>query len=307
MTWRCLPLCFELLSPLHIGFLPNQPGTVVARTRCYVPGKNLWGAVTASITPRLYRLPTAGDYRDVGKSIREQVVFSYFYLSDGAQPLAPNYTENGLVWGNLTDRAFRARFIGSRVSTAIGAAGGAEDASLHEIEFVRDRIGSPGEPSERVLLLGMAWIREDASARSAFQLEDVLRETDLVLGGERNYGFGRVRLVSGVDSPQLGVSDWWPENPEVAIALDGRRPLIGHALYRQDLMFRGEIEIVAGREYALNGGGAEFRGPGIQINNTGYCFAPGTRLEGGEIVARLDPWGRLCWSALGTTGKSARP
>ncbi len=296
MTWRRLPLCFELLSPLHIGFLPNQPGTAVARTRCYVPGKNLWGAVTASLTPRLYPHPTAGNYRDVGESIREQVVFSYFYLSDGAQLFTPDYTENGLVWGNLTDRAFRARFIGSRVSTAIGEAGGAEDASLHEIEFVRHRIGSAGASSQKVLLMGVVWIREDASGdHQVLHLEDVLREADLVLGGERNYGFGRLRLVPGNEVFRVGASNWWPEDPEVSVSVDSGRPLIGHAPYRQDRTFRGEIEIVAGREYRRNGAGAAFQRPGIEITNAGYCFAPGTRLGGGGMVARLDPWGCLTW------------
>lgn len=299
MTWQRLPLCFELLSPLHVGFLPNQPGTVVARTRCYVPGKNLWGALTASITPRLYPAPTASNYRAVGESIREQIVFSYFYLSDGTQLFAPDYTKDGLAWGNLTDRAFRARFIGSRVSTAIGEAGGADDASLHEIEFVRHRIGSPGESSQKVLLIGMAWIHQGTSvANHALRLVDALyflSEPDLVVGGERNYGFGRLRLVPGEEVFKVGGSDWWPQDPEAGIPVDDRRPLIGHAPYLQDRMFRGEVEIVAGREYRRNGAGAGFQGPGIQITNAGYCFAPGTRLGGGEMVARLDSWGRLSW------------
>ncbi len=297
MTWQRLPLCFDLLSPLHIGFLPNQPGTVVARTRCYVPGKNLWGAVTASITPRLHPHPTAGNYRDVGKSIRKQIVFSYFYLSDGTQLFTPDYTENGLVWGNLTDRAFRARFIGSRVSTAIGEAGGAEDASLHEIEFVRHRIGSPGASSQKVLLMGVAWVRQDACitdhAHRRMDVLDYLSKLDLVVGGERNYGFGRLRLLPGEEAFKINMSDRWPEDTEVAIPVDG--PLLGHAPYRPDQAFRGEIEIVAGREYRSDSAGAEFQGPGVQITNAGYYFVPGTHLSGGELLARLDPWGRLTW------------
>lgn len=297
MTWQRLPLCFELLSPLHIGFLPNRPGTVVARTRCYVPGKNLWGAVTASMTPRLHPNPTASNYRDVGESIREQIVFSYFYLSDGTQLFAPDYAEAGLVWGNLTNRAFRTQFIGSRVSTAIGEAGGAEDASLHEIEFVRHRIGSPGESSRKVLLMGAVWIREDASStHQGLHLEDILRDADLLLGGERNYGFGRLRLVPGDEVFKVGARDWWSEDPEAPVTVDGSHPLIGHALYRQDRMFRGEIEIVAGREYRRNDAGTGFEGPGIQITNAGYWFTPGSRLGGGETVARLDSWGRLTWT-----------
>lgn len=296
MTWRRLPLCFELLSPLHIGYLPNQSGTVVARTRCYVPGKNLWGAVTASMTPRLHAHPTAGHYREVGESIREQIVFSYFYLSDGAQLFAPDYTERGLRWDDLTDRAFRARFIASRVSTAIGEAGGAQDAKLHEIEFVRHRVGTPGASSQKVLLAGVAWVHEDARIDGqVLHLEDTLRQVDLVLGGERNYGFGRLRWVPNSNALNRDASDRWPLDPAVPTPVDDGRPLAGHAPYRQDRMFRGEIEIVAGREYRRNGAGAVFQRPGTEITNAGYYFAPGTRLGGGETMARFDPWGRFIW------------
>lgn len=296
MTWRRLPLYFELLSPLHIGYLPNQSGTVVARTRCYVPGKNLWGAVTASMTSRLHAHPTASNYREIGESIRKQIVFSYFYLSDGAQLFVPDYTEWGLLWGDLTDRAFRAQFIGSRGSTAIGETGGAQTASLHEIEFVRHRIGTPGASSRKVLLAGVAWIHEDARIDGeVLHLEDILRQADLVLGGEHNYGFGRLRWVPNDKVFNSDARDRWPLDPAAPTPVDGGRPLAGHAPYRHDRMFRGEIEIVAGREYRRNGAGAGFQRPGTEITNAGYYFAPGTRLGGGDTVARLDPCGRLIW------------
>jgi hypothetical protein len=304
MTWRRLPLCFELLSPLHIGFLPNQPGTVVARTRCYVPGKNLWGAVTASLTPRLHPHPTAGNYRDVGELLRQQIVFSYFYLSDGAQLFTPDYTENGLVWGNLTDRAFRARFIGSRVSTAIGKTGGAEDASLHEIEFIRHRIGSPGASSQKVLLMGVTWVRQDACITSpALRAADIfewLNSSELIIGGERNYGFGRLHFISDYSKSNLIFDQRWPEDPETPIMVDSSHPLMSHAPYKKNLNFLGEIEIVAGREYGRDGKTAPFQGPGMQVTNAGYFFAPGTHLNairnGSGIAAQLKFDGQMAWN-----------
>jgi hypothetical protein len=303
MTWQRLPLCFELLSPLHVGFLPNRPGTVVASTRCYVPGKNLWGAVTAHATPWLYPNPTAAHFREVGESIREQLTFSYFYLSDGEQLFTPDYATNGLTWGNLSDRIFRARFVCSQVSTKIGEAGGAEDASLHEIEFIRHRIGSPGMPNQRVLLMGFVWICQGATlAQNALELRresvflngaDIFRE--IVLGGERNYGFGRLRRAPVPDQLRMTLSKLWPEEPETEVTVQGERPLLAHATYRQDQIFRGEVEIVAGREYRRSKQSASFRGPGEEIVNAGFFFVPGTRLADNANQLQMDSWGRLTW------------
>ncbi len=303
MTWHRLPLCFELLSPLHIGFLPNRPGTVVASTRCYVPGKNLWGAVTASVTSRLYPNPTAAHFHEIGESICEQVAFSYFYLSDGEQLFTPDYATNGLTWGNLSDRSFRARFVWSQVSTKIGEAGGAEDASLHEIEFVRHRIGSPGRPYQSVLFIGTVWIRQGATlAQNALQpregsvfLDDADIFREIVLGGERNYGFGRLRRASVPDQVSVTVSDLWPDEPDTEVTMDGGRPLLAHAPYRQDQIFRGDIEIVAGREYRRSRQGASFQGSGEEIENAGLFFVPGTRLADNSFQLRIDSWGRLKW------------
>lgn len=300
MTWQRVPVCFELRSSLHVGFLPNGAGTVVARTRCYVPGKNLWGGVTAQLTPRLISNPTAGDYRVVGDALQTQAVFSYCYLSDGARLFTPDYAGAGLRWGGLSDRAFRAQVTASRTSTRIAPTGGAQDAMLHEIEFVRHRVGSPGEPGPLVLLLGAAWVRQDATIAGypvQVQEESVTVDgTDLfegaTLGGERNYGFGRVRRVGTTDWARTMVGELWPDQPDVAWTLDEGRPILAHLAYQDGLAFRGQVEIVAGREYRRDRAGALFREPGQQITTEGYCFAPGTRLRS-AVTVRLDYWGRL--------------
>lgn len=302
MMWHRFSLCFELLSPLHIGFLPNRAGTVVARTRCYVPGKNLWGAVTAEITPRLYQNPTAANFREVGEAVREQMAFSYFYLSDGEQLFTPDYATNGLTWGSLSDRAFRTRFVESQTSTKIGETGGAEDATLHEIEFIRHRLGSLGKPSQKVLLAGAVWVREGASiAQCALSLGngsvslngvDIFRE--LVLGGERNYGFGRLRRVHGPYRYEAALKSLWPGDPKTEVTMNDKRPLPAHIPYREDQIFKGDIEIVSGREYWRNDGPG-FRGPGREIVNVGLFYAPGTRINGYVGQVRMDSWGRLTW------------
>jgi len=302
MTWLRVPLCLELVGPLHVGFLPNRPGAVLAQTRCYVPGKNLWGAVTATVTPWLYPTPRAGNFRDVGASIREQMVFSYFYLSDGQQLFTPDYGENGLQWGELEDRTFRSQFIGSQVSSAIGEVGGAEQTSLHEIEFIRNYVGSPGKASRKVLLSGAVWVRKDASiAQSALTVRDgsvFLNEVDvfqeIVVGGERNYGFGRLRRIPIPRQLEAILINLWPDNPG-EVYKDEYFCLPAHVSYRKDLIFKGEIEMLAGREYPHNIDGSGFHGAGKSITNAGYFFAPGTRLYGNRMVIRMDPVGRFVW------------
>lgn len=311
MTWVRLPLCFELVTPLHVGFLPNRPGTVVAQTRCYVPGKNLWGAVTATITPWLYPTSTAGNFRDVGASIMEQMVFSYFYLSDGEQVFTPDYAKNGLQWGKLEDRTFRSQFIGSQVSTAIGEAGGAEQTSLHEIEFVRHYVGWPGKVTQKVLLMGAVWVRNGANiVQSALAVRDgsvFLNEFDvfqeIVLGGERNYGFGRLRRIPVRGQCKAILMNLWPDDPEDELTIDEEQCVPAHVPYRKDLIFKGEIEIVAGREYPRNSDNIGFHGSGKKITNAGYFFAPGTRLNGIGVAMRIDSMGRYAWtSSMSTRG-----
>jgi len=302
MTWLRVPLCLELESPLHIGFLPNRPGTVVAQTRCYVPGKNLWGAVTATVTPWLYPTQKAGNFRDVGAAIREQMAFSYFYLSDGQQLFTPDYGENGLQWGELEDRLFRSQFIGSQVSSAIGEAGGAEQESLHEIEFVRHYVGSPGKISRKVLLTGAVWVRKDASiAQSTLAVRDgsvFLNEVDvfqeIVVGGERNYGFGRLRRIPIPRQLEPILINLWFDNPE-EVYIHEYYCAPAHVPYRNDLIYRGETEILAGRGYPQDIDSGGFHGAGKSITTAGYFFAPGTRLYGNGMAMRMDCIGRFIW------------
>jgi len=64
MSWHVWQWEFMLAGPLHIGF-----GKVMHffQTRLYVPGKTLWGAVTAKLTPAL----GLRDYNQVGETIKK--------------------------------------------------------------------------------------------------------------------------------------------------------------------------------------------------------------------------------------------
>lgn len=304
MRWQRLLVCFELLSPVHVGFLPNRAGTVLAPTRCYVPGKNLWGSVTARLTAKLFKHPSASNFRRVGDEVKREVFFSYFFLSDGESIFNPSYTPEGLKWGNLSDKEFRGRFLASHVSTAIGkSTGTAADESLHELEFIQHRVGSPPEPSQKVFLVGAVWFVDGANITGrTLQLRegslwagddaDILEE--ITVGGERNYGFGRLKRVDASGAWMQVGDELWRTAPDEEISLDGDQPLVGHLPYRRDCLFCGDIEILAGREYDPASGAVAFENPGKKVLNCGHYFAPGTRVRTGDIVQR-DSWGRLSW------------
>ena len=133
--WVCFPLCLELRSPLHIGFLPNAAGTVLAPTRFYVPGKNLWAAVTESLATRIFERPRPQDFAAIGSRLKESLAFSYFYLSDGQRIFAPSYEQGELKWAELSDPEFRASFADSRLSTQIGSSGSTKEPPQNKFYF----------------------------------------------------------------------------------------------------------------------------------------------------------------------------
>jgi hypothetical protein len=307
--WIRVPVCLELISPVHIGFLPNGAGTVVAPTRLYVPGKNLWAALTASLAERMFDSPRPQDFAAVGDDLRDSAAFSYFYLSDGERIFTPSYGGGELNWGNLQGSDVRATFLDSRVSTQIGENGAAQEGSLHEIEFIRHHIGSPMTGATTSLLCGVIWMLQGRTVAAApLQMEDELPLLYLgksklpllagfTLGGERNYGFGRVHRMPISQALARQLEELWPNEPSVPFLLKG--PLLGHSRFAPDIPFKGSVEIVASREYP-QAGGKSYESPGSSISSSGYFFAPGTVIGGGPIEGSFDSFGRIVIDAAGT-------
>lgn len=117
---------------------------------------------------------------------------------------------------------------------------------------------------------------------------------EITVGGERNYGFGRLKRVDASGAWMTVADDLWRTTPDGEIRLDKAQLLAGHLPYRQDCLFYGDIEILAGREYDSIPGDVAFENPGEKVLNCGYYFVPGTRVRTGDI-ARCDSWGRLSW------------
>jgi len=269
MAWKAYQVVLRLLSPMHIGWIKQGN---LQRTRPYVTGKALWGALTARLTRDHPEL--GGDYAKVGQRVNQELAFSYFY---------PAISEDVdcRPWGDRADE-FAWRYLGSYASTALDyGRNTAEEGSLHETEFIAPYT----RDSQQVYLVGYIFERQGCT----LPWQDVLSR--LQLGGERTYGWGRVRLKK-MSSPLSSGEKFFVDG--LAMALDGERPvlqaspgtpLLAHALAaefqgRQPVSsVRGPVEPLLGRETDPQG---RF---GAHLPEARICWTPGGTLTAhAEII-----------------------
>jgi hypothetical protein len=196
MSWTAYKVVLRLLTPLHVG--AGQLGNV-QRTRPYVTGKALWGALTARLTRD--DLALAGDYVAVGRCVDEELAFSYFYPAVG---------EEVDLWPWSDPDEFAWRYLGSHAGTALDYdRNTAEEGSLHETEF----IAATARGGRSVHLVG--YIFEQAGCSLPWRAA----VSRLQVGGERTCGWGRVepKAVELVAEPLFGL---------YRMSLDGERPLL---------------------------------------------------------------------------------
>lgn len=278
MAWTLHRVTWRLESPLHSGFakLGN-----IQRTRPYVTGRMLWGAVTARLTRDLGR----NDYDVVGDKVNECLRFSYGYLcltEDGSQPLLPEFTAKGLRFNvggeSLTEREVQRLCLTSYASTALDYANNAAvDGSLHEVEFIspralcaEDRLRiKAGQPLYLTARIAEA---EEVSNNAAVKDWKSLLQR-LEIGGERTYGFGRLRLENCLPAG----NDWfggefYSVNGSPRVKVSSGTPTSAHVT--ADCKVRhGRVEPLVGRRTTPN---AEF---GKEIEYSGVYCVPGAVLE----------------------------
>lgn len=292
MAWTLYRVTWRLESPLHSGFakLGN-----IQRTRLYLTGRILWGALTA----RLTRDQGRNDYNIVGDAVNQHLAISYGYLcltEDGGQPLLPQYTANGLQFKldtvSLTEREAQRLFLTSYASTALDySSNTAVDGSLHEVEFISprtlsslDKLGiQPGQQ-----LYVSACIAESDSTATDMAVKDWKRSVKrLQIGGERNYGFGK---ISREDNP-ITCADWWGTefiSETAQVKIQSRQQLLAHTKSATSLPAEaveyGTLEPLIGRDTTPQGAF------GQNINHIGVCWQPGTTVK------------RLVTCQIGSTG-----
>ncbi|MCI0722254.1 MAG: hypothetical protein L0338_25270 [Acidobacteria bacterium] len=284
MAWQCFRLICELLSPLHIGY--HKVGNV-QRTRYYIPARNLWAAVTERLVRSGFGSDALGkqadDYTAVGDWVNEHIAFTYFFLHEDDALLYPCYTENGLCYGGLRQHEFERRYLAAHVTTALDpATTSAEAASLHEVEF----IAPVNQDGPRTRIGGWVFLRDAALEKLGGEAKWHSWLRDLQVGGERRYGFGRLRLA-GAPQPVYRLDGYDVELTAVRpkIAAEKGKPFWAHTL-SENTMARGLIEPLVGRETRV---GASF---GQRLTRARICWTPGSISEASQqfVIAGDGIW-----------------
>lgn len=270
MSWQYVSVAYRLLSPLHVGY--HKVGNV-QRTRYYLPARNLWAAVTERLTRAGFRAPgvAQGSYQDIGNWVKDHLAFTYFFVHDGENWLFPHYDAQGLCYGCWSQAEFERRYLSSHVTTALDASTtSAEAGSLHEVEFIapHDQDGKP------VFLAGYIFWDDEARER----LGDAPWRSwlgELHVGGERRYGFGRLRMVEEPktqEAPSGYTFITAGERP--IIRADARQPLLAHTL-AHNVPASGMIEPLVGRETCTE----DSQSFGRTLTKAQICWVPGSILQ----------------------------
>jgi len=282
MSWQVYEWKFRLKSPLHIGFHKIMH---FFRTRPYVPGKLLWGTLTAKLTPMI----GINDYQKTGMFLKKAFRFGYLYPYVEGKLYIPLYTEEGLKFGDLKQNDFEEKFISSLASAAIDAESlTAEEGMLHEVEYINPYTTDDGKP---VYLKGLLWLREFEENdirlsrnndeliiiynKISFNFKDPLSNR-FQIGGERKYGFGLVELkeFNKISSNEFNEwsGKWDEEDEEVCISINSDNPIWSHLLYSNNISIKGNIEPLVGREWEAE------KGAGRKLISHGLFWTPGSVL-----------------------------
>ncbi|PKP54662.1 MAG: hypothetical protein CVT90_00070 [Candidatus Altiarchaeales archaeon HGW-Altiarchaeales-3] len=302
MSWKCYELKFRARSPIHIGY--RKLG-MINQTMYYIPGKTMWGAVTAILTRSIMEKYNAKDYETMGEFIRKNLIFSYFYPALNSQVMYPRYdNEKGLSFGDITKEEFENKFISSYVSTAVDPASRtAEDSSLHEFEYIKPDTefvgylfandGNGIRFKNNSILIDA--LDNDVKLNQSISLFDAIKQ--IQVGGERNYGFGWIELVCK-ESKNRSEVNLYDSNSNVKVNLNDNltlKPtwedttLTALAYMNQNINFEsinGDMEPFVGREW-------NEKGAGQKISNPIICLTPGTKfkLKDGKHKIKIGHYG----------------
>ena len=218
MTWTHYRPKFRLLSPLHVGY--RKVGNLM-QTRPYVPGKLSWAALTARLTRDDHDGSRGSEYRRIGGLVQQHFRCGYLWPSlDGKLPCFP--------W-ECAD--FDYLLLNSYAATALDYdRTAALDGSLRETEF----IAPVARDGRSVSLLGDLWVQEDGLPTDLAGWKKALQH--IQLGGERGYGWGRVRLCSKWDDGRtrqgttIAGYKWQASNGQVSLTIPAKKPLTAHAI-----------------------------------------------------------------------------
>ncbi|MGQ9482582.1 MAG: RAMP superfamily CRISPR-associated protein [Chloroflexus sp.] len=261
MSWKAYEVIFRVRTPLHIGW--SKVGNV-QRTRPYVTGRSLWGALTMRLTRDRSQGPATDskEYEQVGQKVHDNLAFTYFYpaLKDGN-----NYR---VEWPWEDEAAFRRRLLSSYQSTALTyPSQSSAEGTLHEVEFISPRTLDTGA---QVFLKGYVFEKQGCS----LQWQSACKW--LQIGGERGYGWGnieKIHIKQCTNGQLFGGKVIFESNgnnkPILRLDNDNAH-LLAHT-NTTHLPATGNIEPLVGREWRSY--------PGESVVFTDLYFTPGSSVQ----------------------------
>lgn len=288
MAWKAYRLVYRAAGPTHIGW--HRLG-FIQRTRFYITGRNMWGALTSAVTMRTqaHGFDTSL-YKKVGTEVfNKSVIASYFYPAlDPDRPLLPLHTDEGLKYGDMTADGFEREVVASLGQTAISTGRNtAEEGSLHETEF----ICGVAAGWKRIYFTGYFFIEDGLIPGYLSALQEACRE--IFIGGERRYGFGRLVLDNTDEAFKKDSTDFFgheldSSQKEVLVKIGKGRGIPAHLHMEEGQPLSGDIEPVVGRNWCENSG------PGRALSRAAFCWTPGSVVEKeGGMGFRLAEYGML--------------
>jgi hypothetical protein len=285
MAWQAHQVVFRLRSPLHIGC--GKVGNL-QRTRPYVTGRVLWGALTMRLTRDAAngRGPAADsqEYLRVGEDVHRSLAYTYFY------PATKPATIYQVAWPWPDEAPMRRRFLSSYSGTALSyPQQSAATGMLHEVEFISPQTLDTGEP---VFLIGYVFVREGC------ELSWQAACTRLQFGGERGYGWGSLEFIGGDRCAGAdlfegqAVFNGKGDRPTVSLAASESSPgrLLAHTSIASNERTCGQVEPLVGREWRSHNSRNSHAGQHVEY--AGVCFAPGSEFYQDHTfsISKLGVW-----------------
>jgi hypothetical protein len=289
MTSEIYQVTYKARSPIHIGY---RSIGILKTTRYYITGSAIWGAITAVMTRYLMGTPVS-KYKRVGEFVKKNIRTTYFFPKVNNIVYHPVYQNGEVRYGDISESAFEKIFIHSFVSTALDKRKTADEDTLHEVEFVRNEVRMEKDIRD-VCWVGYFFVNEKKG-----DLEIEIEDNDFIIkgdremkasevlkkiqvGGERNYGFGRLELSNSFEKIDKNTGKVF------GCRLDRdrirSRIALSHVYYR-NIAYMGEVEPLVGRKWGAKGSGRE---SSIEGDTNFVFFAPGTRFTHESVFEVAD-------------------
>ena len=283
MTSDIYKVMYKALSPIHIGY---KSIGVLDTTRYYITGKAVWGAMTAAVTRYLIDAPSSKDYTRMGSFVKKNIRATYFFPTVNNTLYCPGYEFEEIKYGDLSKNAFEKTFIYSFVSTALDLTKTAEDDTLHEVEYIKNRVRMK-ETIQDVHWTGYLFVDEEEKDDLEIKTEEVdftimggkneMKASEIFkgiqVGGERNYGLGKLELEGNLEKINRKTGRIF--NSMVEGDRIRSNIALGHVHYA-DIPYVGDVEPLVGREWSKEGSGRKVTINTQGQNAQGIFFVPGT-------------------------------